>query len=284
MRGLIVTTIFRGALCALTLAWLAACSATDAASPPASGSSPHPADSPPALASAQVAVAETVMPAVVAIREAIAPLAPDIPPPPPDLVDPDAVALIVRFEILSPAYYERRLQGVICPGGASGPTWGVGYDGGHQTRAQIASDWLSHAAVERLTETSGAMGPARCRASADTLADVRTGLDTAHVVFRDSTLPRYHYLASRTFRNGWSLLPPRAQGALTSVVFNRGASMTGEKRRDMRTLRDRCVPAGDVQCIADTIRDMVWVWEGTTIEAGMRNRRFAEADLALGRG
>jgi len=234
----------------------------------------------PSLAEAtQAAVAEAVVPVVLAVREVVAPLAPE-PLQQEDLVHPAAVDLIVQFEIVSPTYYERRLQGVICPGGASGPTWGVGYDGGHQAPSVIQSDWAEHSAVDRLVTTAGVIGPERCRASSAALAGVRTPLGMAHEVFAIRTLPRYHNEARRVFRNGWEMLPRRTQGSLVSVVFNRGSAMTGDRRREMRHIRDVCVPAADTACIAQQIRASTRLWVGRDIETGMRRRREAEAQLA----
>ncbi len=72
-----------------------------------------------------------------------------------------------------------------------------------------------------------------------------------------------------------------AQGALTATVYNRGAGMAGDRRREMRELRDTCVPAHDLVCMAAQFRSMVRLWHGTAIEAGMRARYEATAQLAL---
>jgi hypothetical protein len=45
------------------------------------------------------------------------------------------------------------------------------------------------------------------------------------------------------------------QGGLVSLVFNRGTSMEGHRRREMRAIRD-LVPKKDVKEIADQIRQM----------------------------
>lgn len=232
---------------------------------------------------AQDAAATAVAPVVVAVREVVEPVAP--PPPPPAITPwecPAAIDLIVQFEVVSLDYYERRLQGVICPPAASGPTWGIGYDGAHQTRARILGDWQVHPDVGRLAESSGVAGQAACRPFvAARLADVRTPLAMARPVFAESTLPRYDAMAARAFADGWGRLTPCARGALRSVVYNRGTAMTGSARTEMREIRDRCVPAGDAQCVAAQLRAMARIWVGTDIEAGMRRRRHAEADLAL---
>lgn len=220
------------------------------------------------------------MPAVVATREAVQAVIPPLPAAPPPLIDPRAVDLIVAFEVSGRAHYERRLQGVIWPGGASGATWGIGYDGGHQTRIVIADDWAAHAHVERLASTAGIVGE-RARALLPGLADVRTAWALAHEVFVAASLPVYHARARRAFgAPAFDALPPPASGALVSLVYNRGTSMSGDARREMRAIRDDCLPVADVDCIARELRSMCRLWAGAPNGAGLCRRRHAEADLA----
>jgi hypothetical protein len=238
---------------------------------------------------AQETVAPAVVSAVVAVREVVEPA---LPPPPPPAIDPfecpAAIDLIVDFEVVSLAYYERKLQGVICPPAASGPTWGIGYDGGHQTRARILGDWPAHPSRDLLAETSGVTGQAACRPLVrDRLVAVRTPLAMARPVFAGSTLPRYDAMAERAFSDGWSSLFPCTRGSLRSLAYNRGTGMAGDRRREIRTIKNECVPmARDdplaaAHCVARELRAMVRLWANTDIEAGMRRRRYAEADLAL---
>ena len=77
---------------------------------------------------------------------------------------------------------------------------------------------------------------------------------------------------------GVDALPADAQGALFSLVYNRGTSMTGDSRSEMRAIRD-AVPAGDLQKIADQLRAMKRLWVGKGLD-GLLKRRDAEADLA----
>jgi hypothetical protein len=223
------------------------------------------------------AVAATV-PAVVAVREAVesvAPVAPQRTAP----IDAAAVALIVRYEVTSPAYYTNHLMAPVWPGAQSGVTWGVGYDGGQQTRARIMEDWHAHPQVRRLAETSGIAGP-QARVLLPALRDVLTPFPLAQDVFAISTLPAYHDMTARAFHQGWDDLRPTAQGALVATVYNRGAGMAGERRREMRALRDDCVPRHDYACMASQFRAMERLWNGTSIEAGMRLRYEATARLA----
>ncbi|MCY7386445.1 MAG: hypothetical protein LH628_28555, partial [Microcoleus sp. CAN_BIN18] len=68
------------------------------------------------------------------------------------------------------------------------------------------------------------------------------------------------------------------QGGLVSLVFNRGTSMQGNRRLEMRVVRD-LVTKKNVNKIAEQIRKMKRIWLGTSIEKGMNRRRDAEADL-----
>lgn len=230
------------------------------------------------IATTQAQASVATLPAVVEVRQAIDEVAPAPPARRCDVAE-DAVALIVRFEITSPAYYAAHLQAPVWPGEQSGVTWGVGYDGGTQTRSRITADWQQHAQAARLAGTSGVLGPP-ARALVPTLSDVRTPYAMAEDVFARATLPQYCELAARTFRRGWDALPLLTQGALVALIYNRGAGMQGERRREMRTLRDQCVPASDVSCIARELRSMVRIWVGTSIETGMRARYEATAALA----
>lgn len=243
------------------------------------GREPAPAAAPAEeLRSAQADVAQAVLPAVVSAREAVEAIAP--PPPASDcVVHPKAVELIVEFEIVSPAYYAARLEAPIWPGGQSGVTWGVGYDGGHQTRTRIGTDWSMHAQVERLVGTAGVIGqPAK--ALVPGMRDVRTPYPLAAHVFTAAMLPPYCELARRTFRDGWERIPWVTQGAIVATVFNRGAAMGGESRREMRVIRDECVPSGDPACVAAQLRAMPRLWVGKDVGQGLRRRYLATAALA----
>lgn len=219
-----------------------------------------------------------------AVVEALPPSAPERGPVS-SPVAPAAVALIVRHEIISPGYYTAKLQGFACPGDTSGPTCGIGSDLGVHTPTRIASDWSIHPRVGTLMEGSGVIGFAACRRYRKAHADVRTPFELAQDVFATKMLPAYHDLAARTFRNGWDTLPPNAQGALTVTVFVRGAGMRdakgSNKRAEMRELRDVCVPAGDVQCIARAHRAMCPRFEGRKDAAGLCKRFRETADLAV---
>lgn len=232
---------------------------------------------------AQLAVQETIAPAVVAVREAVQEVVepPRALAPAPDPALEAAAALIIRWEVTSRAYYERRLLGVICPGGASGPTWGLGWDGGHQTVRDNRDAWQEHEHVERLALTAGAVGEARCRASRDGLADVRVPYPMAEQVFIRSALPRYIALAERKYGEALRNQTPGVRTALYSETYNRGGAIRGERGREQAFIRDVCLPARDAECVATQLRAMCRLWAGTPNGKGLCARRDDEARAAL---
>ena len=190
-----------------------------------------------------------------------------------------AAALIVRWEVTSERRYTRALRYPVWPGGASGVTWGIGYDGGHQTAAVIADDWAAHLARERLAQTAGLTG-GRAKSVLPRYRDIDTPYGYAVTIFEERSLVEYERRTARAFREGFGGLRPNACAALVSLVYNRGAAMTGDSRREMRVLRDDCVPAQNYGCIAAEIRSMKRLWIGTPNERGLSARRESEAVLA----
>ena len=140
------------------------------------------------------------------------------------------------------------------PGGASGISIGIGYDLGYVTVDQFESDWGERLQAEVRTRLRDAVGLRAIRAKnrAPQFADIRIRRAPAEEVFVQKTIPLYTVRAGQAFP-GFDALPPDAQGALVSLVYNRGASMVDDspedRRREMRAIRD-AVAAGDLQEIA----------------------------------
>ena len=217
-----------------------------------------------------------------ALRETLEAFTPEPLPPVAVAIDPAVVALVVRWEVGSPAQYTAKYQGVICPGGASGPTIGIGDDLGHQTAAEIRRRWGWHPDVERMVTASGQTGPTACNAWRAGHRDIRVAYDDALRVFATFAWPKYSAMASRAYRNGWAGLSPFHQGSLTSNGYNRGFSFLGSKRTELVVIRDRCVPQGMAPCTADQLRASCRVWDSQpAIRKGLCARRHAEADFAI---
>lgn len=223
----------------------------------------------------------TTAPAAVATAAPVAPAAVVSAPAPVEYcaIPDEAIDLIIAFEVGSPETYTRKYQRPIWPGAASGVTIGLGYDLGYHAPNVIAMDWQASPHAVRLATASGITGPLS-REHSRALADILIAYDIARQVFDLTSVTEHFRLTRRAFgERAICDAPPAVRGALLSLVFNRGASMQGTKRAEMRAIRDVCLPARDWRCVADNIRAMSRHWIGTDIAAGMQRRRYAEAGL-----
>ncbi len=202
-----------------------------------------------------------------------APIASGRAPSPPKL-SPAAHKLIIDYEVGGgKEYYDRFLSRPSWPGSASGVTIGIGYDLGYEGSIKpwqglVRSDWCA-----RMEAVMGIKG-ARCKALIAGMSDIRIPWLAAVGVFDNYTLPNEIEKTRRAFP-GADSLPPDVFGVLVSLVYNRGAGMSGDSRREMRLVRS-CVASGDIAGIASAIESMKRLWPNV---AGLRRRRDAEAAL-----
>jgi GH24 family phage-related lysozyme (muramidase) len=162
------------------------------------------------------------------------------------------------------------------PGGESGVTIGYGYDLGYQTN--LEADWkglLLPDEIARLKTSAGLKG-GKAKEKAKEFKDICITKEASSKVFYEKTLPEYVRQTQETFP-GVENLPPDAQGALVSLVYNRGTSLTGERRAEMKAIKD-LVPTGDLKGIAEQIRSMKRLWVGQGLD-GLLTRRESEAKL-----
>lgn len=230
--------------------------------------------SPQAPAPTQEKASEVLTPAVVAVREEIQKVVkPEVSFPPASTV---TTSLIVRWEISSPALYTKLYQNPLWPGASSGVTLGIGYDLGYNTSFQIGADWKVHPQVTRLETASGIVGT-DAKLALPRYKDIVTPFQMADSVFQYSTLPKYVDAARRALGPKFDQLSPGARAALVSVGYNRGWSFAGTRRREMRTIRDICIPELNNACIAAQLRSMKRLWPNSK---GLRDRRDDEAKVA----
>ena len=193
-----------------------------------------------------------------------------------------AIELILEFEVGGgQEYYEKLLQRPTWPEGQSGITIGIGYDIGYNSYNSVEvfnKDWQKLGDVDRkrLSDCCGLTGELAKQRLAS-VRDIIISWELAWQVFNVVTVPKFYNLTKKAFP-GFEELPADVQGGLVSLVFNRGTSMEGDSRREIRAIRD-LVPKKDVKGIADQIRHMKRIWVGTSIEQGIARRRDAEADL-----
>ena len=191
-----------------------------------------------------------------------------------------AIDFIIQQEVSSKDAYNRNAAQPTWPQGESGVTIGIGYDLGYNSAAEIASDWdiLPAAQITLLQSASGKKGTvARDFLAANpSLRATVIPYDTAVGVFVSKSLPKVAAEALAIYP-GLDQLFPDAAGALISMVYNRGDSLTGDRRKEMRAIVP-LVAAKDYIGIAAQIDASKRLWQGIGM-AGLVSRRENEAAL-----
>lgn len=198
------------------------------------------------------------------------------------MIPQSCIDFIVMEETGGPAYYAKVASRPVWPGGQSGVTIGVGYDLGQTTAAAFQTVWqaaLGADTVTRLTAAigikgSGTDGAAQCKALVAQFADITIPYATALSVFGDSILPGFEARTLAAFP-GLEKLDGQCIGAMVSLVYNRGTSLTGDSRTEMKTIHD-LIAAGTPQGVPDQFRAMKRLWPTVP---GLQKRRDAEADM-----
>ena len=177
-------------------------------------------------------------------------------------------------------YMSHKIRYPEWPGGNSGVTWGIGFDSGYNTSGAILRAWQKIAEVERLARCAGITGQ-KARAKLTTVNDIPIPWTVAVEVFDQTTVPRFYQEMLRAFP-GAENLNIDTQGALTSMVYNRGGSLIGDSRVDLRTIA-KAVPKKDYHAIADALRHMNVTmgpkWRAQGVYNGLSVRRNAEAKM-----
>jgi hypothetical protein len=194
------------------------------------------------------------------------------------VVSKRALDKIIEYEVSSAAIYEKKYQKPIFPGAESGVTIGIGYDLGHNTKTAIDADWrgkIPDADLELLKAVAGAKGE-KAKSLCAELKSVSVPFGAACEVFYVCTLPRYAK-DTRAVYPGVEKLPADAQGALLSLIYNRGSSLAGDRRKEMKEIC-ALVAAKDLKGIAEQIAAMKRLWDKTKLP-GLHARRDDEALL-----
>jgi len=189
------------------------------------------------------------------------------------------------------------------PGGHSGVTIGRGYDLGYNTKEEFAKDWgglLTPEMMEILSACCGFTGDDARKLTAQLRGKIIIPRDAADKVFFSTSIPKFVAQTKAAFP-GVETLPDDAQGALVSLVFNRGVRMKDlmpsmKERLEMRRIR---AAVGDYAAgvrgepwvnppiptlyftlifIAKQLRSMKRLWEGKKLD-GLVARREEEAQL-----
>jgi GH24 family phage-related lysozyme (muramidase) len=193
---------------------------------------------------------------------------------------PKALNLILEYEVGGgKSYYEKYLTKPEWPGGASGFTLGIGVDCGYYTPTELEKLFY-FLPKDQLEIVKGASGKTGQAGKAYTQQHKDSGIvvtwDQAIEMFDNYIWTKFAKLAEKAFP-GLDELCDDAYGAIVSLVFNRGSSLTGSSRSEMRVIRE-LVPKKDYKGIAEELRSMKRIWEGKGLD-GLLARREAEAKL-----
>ena len=195
------------------------------------------------------------------------------------MISKKSIDLIIQHEIGGRQVYEKKYQKPMWAGGESGCTIGIGYDMGYNTEKQFLLDWsgnLNLNFVNALKPLCGLKGEKVKGMIKGEVLNVRIPYNTAYEVFVKSSLPRYYAMTKKIYPN-MDLLNEDTQGALVSVVYNRGNKLEGDSRAEMRAIVD-LIAKQDYEGIAEQIERSKRLWEHKNLD-GLVTRREAEADL-----
>ena len=200
-------------------------------------------------------------------------------------ISQESVDLIVHYEVGGRSYYDKFLQRPTVPAHettASGITLGFGNDVGHMTNSQIQEafkDVLTPSQIKALQSVSGLKGRNAYYNGLPKVRNlIRLSYEDAEKVFKNYTLPKFTKQTADAFKLKRDSLHPHSNGALTSLVFNRGPSMSSSSsRKEMRDIR-HYLSINQPEKVPNLIRSMKRLWSYTKLK-GLHLRRDAEAKL-----
>jgi hypothetical protein len=199
----------------------------------------------------------------------------NLPEPSKELTAP-GVTFVGREEISGPDQYRSRFRFPVCPPPPSGITIGIGYDLKFVNLQKLQSDWskvLSPNSIERLAAVTGKTGSQTLLGQVN---DIEVPLLSAVKVFLERMMPD-HITKTRAIYPCVDDLPSHRRAALISLVFNRGASLEGDSRREMKQIQE-LLATNDLEPVADQFEAMTRLWDPKTA-SGLIARRRREALL-----
>ena len=213
------------------------------------------------------------------IEDFVSKILPSIPVGATMIVSKKSLDIIINSEISSKSAYQTKYKFPIWPEGDSGITIGIGYDLGYVSLTQFTNDWknvLSTIDFNKLSTTIGKKGDNAKDALSNSIKNIVITWEQALEVFYTKSMPKYAK-STRNIYPGIEKLPPDAQGAILSLVYNRGESLANtDRRKEMRNLVG-LIANGNLKKIANEIRAMKRLW--TSAQRGLWIRRDTEADL-----
>lgn len=195
------------------------------------------------------------------------------------MISRKAADLIIQFEIGGRNIYEKSYQKPTWAGGESGITIGIGADLGYMTEKEFMKVWTPHLNlnfIECLRKVIGLKGIQAKQMLRGEILNVRVPYNTAYEVFVKYDIPKY-WAKTKAIYPQLEELNEDTQGALVSMVYNRGNKLEGDSRIEMKAIVDM-VKNKDYEGIAEEIEKSKRHWEHKNLD-GLVVRREAEADL-----
>lgn len=200
-------------------------------------------------------------------------------------VSKESIEMIIFFEVSSRSFYERNYARPMVPAWqttVSGVTVGIGFDVGHNTPQQIRNATqgiLSEREIVALQSVAGMKGRnAHYNGLPKVRHTVHVTYDQAEQIFYRDSLPRFTRLTANAFGLSQDRLHPHSNGALTSLVYNRGSSLANtDQRKEMRWIKSN-ISTNREDRVPSDIRSMKRLWSYTALR-GLHTRRDAEAAM-----
>ena len=185
---------------------------------------------------------------------------------------------VIQFETGGKNYYEKFLQRMTWPGGQSGITMGIGADLGYMSQQEFDSYFAKYFTLEerKLIEPVIGLKGEQARNILLRVKHIELSWTNASKAFVEWTLPKFWKMANELWP-GLDQLKEEAQIALVSLVFNRGASIAGPSRVEMKNIKE-LVLKKDYKGIAEQIRLMKRLWINKNLD-GLLSRREKEANM-----
>lgn len=209
-------------------------------------------------------------------------------PEPFERLDTDGIAFIAREETGGLAFYERFTRWPHYPGHASGITIGVGYDLRFHSLDAFQNDWGELLSQEVLDELSNDIGHKGNRQRTNELKELEINIPftAAWQVFSSHTIPNF-FAQTESIYHSITELPKPLRSVLVSLVYNRGTSLSGSRRREMRNIQQILREAENpglstserkatLNRVEDEILSMQRLW---STSSGLNKRRQAEANM-----
>jgi hypothetical protein len=203
-----------------------------------------------------------------------------------DLICIEAENMVIESEVTSVKLYKAKYYKVTWPTGDSGPTIGIGVDIGYTTHAELEEDWGDRLPEEMIAQLHKGVGVKGDRANilvrSGVFNKVNIPWEVALAEFEEVEIPRWLARLHKVYP-GSEKLGPYCQGALWSLIFNRGTQLIDTKgstrRLEMRRIRDH-IASGHPERVPAEIRSMKRLWTNGLVARRETEARLFEKGLA----